>query len=247
MSVGLPKKESRGHRVFGPTSNGFVQKDECGCRNAIVTVPSATPIHGDREEISSWTSFVYNVERRFRGSPKTTESGRCYYLSHSYLAGLRSQAESYFLRSRTRRAQQGRERVVDTAHRIQIVLQLVIRKWLDDHPCAVFAQRFPDVHRRSDWSAHVVQTVEYSHEIIVLPRIFLGFGHLERDSVGDAVMFGSIASCFDRFIVVVESEEPRLGIRFRHQNRGTAFPAAHVRHPRACFQLLLHVVECRDP
>ena len=97
MWFALPTKESRGHRLFGPKSNGFAQMYECGCRNEIVTVPSTTPIQGDREEISSWTSFVNNVERRFRGSPKTTESGRRYYLSHSYLAGLRSQAESYFL------------------------------------------------------------------------------------------------------------------------------------------------------
>jgi transposase len=38
---------------------------------------------------------------------------------------------------------------------------------------------------------------------------------------------------FDRFIVVVECEEPGLGKCFRHQNRGSAFPAGHVRYQRS--------------
>ena len=102
---------------------------------------------------------------------------------------------------------QRRERVVDPAHGIQIVLQLVIGKGLDDHPRPVLGQRLADVRRRSDRVAHVMQAIEDRDEIVVLARKLLCLGHLERDAVGDALTPGGFASRLDRLVVVVESEE----------------------------------------
>lgn len=59
------------------------------------TLPLETMVPA--REGQSWPGFVNYVERCFRGSPKTTESRGRYYLSHACLAGLRPQAESYFL------------------------------------------------------------------------------------------------------------------------------------------------------
>jgi hypothetical protein len=59
------------------------------------TLPLETMVPA--RESQSWPGFVNYVERCFRGSPKATESRGHYYLSHACLAGLRPQAESYFL------------------------------------------------------------------------------------------------------------------------------------------------------
>jgi hypothetical protein len=55
---------------------------------------------------SSWTSFVDDVKRCFRGSPETAEAGCGYHFTNSFFAGLCPQAEGDLLRTRTRRAQQ---------------------------------------------------------------------------------------------------------------------------------------------
>ena len=58
-------------------------------------------------------------------------------------------------------------RIIDAAHGIQIVLQLVIGKGLNDHPCAILGQRLPDVRSRPDGVAHVMQAIEDGDEVVV--------------------------------------------------------------------------------
>jgi hypothetical protein len=66
--------------------------------NAIDLVDAAT----DRLR----TSFVNYVERCFGSSPETSEPCRSHHLPDARLASLRAEAESHFLRPRTRRAQE---------------------------------------------------------------------------------------------------------------------------------------------
>ena len=79
------------------------------------------------------------------------------------------------------------KRIVDSPYRIQIVLQLVVGKGLDDHPRAVLGQRLPDVRSRPDRVAHVVQAIEDGDEVVVFAGKILCLCHLEGDAVGDTV------------------------------------------------------------
>src|ERR1700719_4544063 len=108
----------------------------------------------------------------------------------SLLACLSSQTHPSLLRSRTGRAQQRRERIVDTAHGIQIVLKVIIRERLDDHPGTVGAQGSAHVRGGADWVSHVVEAVEDRHEVIVFTWEFLGFRHVEGDSIRYPLPFG---------------------------------------------------------
>ncbi len=94
---------------------------------------------------------------------------------------------------------------------------------------------------------HVVQAIEDGDEVVVLSRILLGRGLLERNPIGDTCKFGGITGCFDRFIVIIESEELRLRECFCHQDSRSALPAAYVRDPRAGFEFFLHICKRGNP
>ncbi len=99
----------------------------------------------------------------------------------------------------------------------------------------------------ADRVAHVVQAVEYAHEVVVLARVVLGRGDLEGDAISDARVLCRFACALDRGVVVVESEEPRVRERFGHDDRRRAVPAADVGDLRAALQLLLDSVQGRNP
>ena len=124
---------------------------------------------------SLWPSLVDDVEGRFRGAAEAIESGRGHNVPNTRLTGLRAQTQSDFLRPRAGRAQQRGKRVVDPANGIQIVLQLIIGKRLDDHPRAILGQRLPDVSSGSNWIAHVMQAVEDGNEIVISAGKFFCF------------------------------------------------------------------------
>ena len=65
--------------------------------------------------------------------------------------------------------------------------------------------------------AHVMQTIEHRYEVVILARKLLGLRDLKGYAVRDPCTFGRLAGCLDRFVVVIESEEPRVGERFCHQ------------------------------
>src|SRR5258708_40282388 len=80
----------------------------------------------------------------------------------------------------------------------------------DDHPGAVFTEALQDVRGGSGRIAHIVQTIKDSHEIVSLSREFLGLGHFESDAIGNAFTLRGFPRTFNRFVVVIESEE--LGV-----------------------------------
>ena len=106
-----------------------------------------------------------SVARRKRVKPAEVTTSRM-----RALARLRAEAQAHFLRAGTGRAQQRGEGVVDAADGIEIVLELIVGEGLDDHPGAVLGQRLADVRGCSDRVAHIVETIEYGDEIVVLCR-----------------------------------------------------------------------------
>ena len=60
--------------------------------------------------------------------------------------------------------------VVRPPHWVQVVLDPVAGRRLDDHPGAVGGQRLVDMTGRADRITHVVQAVEHRHQVIAAAR-----------------------------------------------------------------------------
>jgi len=114
--------------------------------------------------------LIHNVERCLRRSAEARESCLRHYIVNPLLAGLRSQAKPDLLRPRARRAQQRRERVEHPPHGIHVVLHLIIRKRLHNHPRPIRRERLTNMLRCAHRIAHIVQAVEDRHEIVVRSR-----------------------------------------------------------------------------
>ena len=102
------------------------------------------------------------VERRLGDAAEAAEPGAGHDLADAGLAGLGAERQPDLLGQRARRAQQRRERVVGPPDRVEVVLDAVAGRRLDDHPGAVGRQRAADVAGRADRVAHVVQAVEHA-------------------------------------------------------------------------------------
>ena len=163
------------------------------------------------------------------------------------LARLRSKRKANFLGQRGRRADHRRGRVKNAADRVEIVLQPVIGERLDDHPCAVTGERRPDMGRRADGVAHIVQAVEKGDEIVAVARELLGRRNREDDAIADTGLFGGFAGAGDRRGMIVEAVEARFREGFRHHDGGCAVPAAHVGDLRAALELCRHAIKCGQP
>jgi hypothetical protein len=125
-----------------------------------------------------------------RGPPEAAKAGGVDDFLYWFLACLSAQTHPHFLRSRATCAQQRRERIVDTPHGIQIVLKVIIRERLDDHPGTVVAQDSADVRSGADWVSHVVEAVEDRHEVKLFTWELPAFRHLERDPVRHTLTLG---------------------------------------------------------
>ena len=75
-----------------------------------------------------------------------------------------------------------------------------------------------------------------------LSRKLFGFRNFESDAVRESVALRGFARRFDRFVMVVESEEARIGESLRHQQGGRAFAAADVGHSRARLEFFFDVL-----
>src|SRR5208282_1054623 len=133
------------------------------------------------------------------------------------------------------------------ANRIEIVLQLVAREWLDDHPGAILLEPAVHVRRSARGVAHVVQTIEERHEVVVLARKRFRAGYFELDAVPYACIARALFGGFDRFVVVIESGKLGFGIGLGHQNRRCAQTTAYVGDPRSAFQFFIYALERRNP
>src|SRR5258708_4063389 len=116
-------------------------------------------------------------------------------------------------------------------------------KGLNDHPHAIPGHGLPDVLSRADRVAHVMQTIEDGHEVVIFAWKVFCAGHLEGNAIGNTVTLGGLTGRFNRLVMVVEAEEFRFGECFRHQDCGSPFAAADVSYPRPCFELLLDTVQ----
>jgi hypothetical protein len=127
--------------------------------------------------------------------------------TNTLFARLRTQAKPNLLRTRAGGAKQCREGIIDAADRINIVLKFVVRKGLDDHPCAIFCKRAANVCCSSDGVAHIVQTVKNGDKVVLLTWEVLRGRTIKDGAVGKALSPGILASSLDRLVVVVKAKE----------------------------------------
>ena len=139
------------------------------------------------------------------------------------------------------------ERVVDPAHRVEVLRQRVAGQRLDDQPGAVRVDRLPDVPGRADRVAHVVQAVEGGDEVVPGPGEGLRGRDLEPGPVGQPGVGGALARGVDGRLVVVRADDRGRGVGLGQQHGRRPVAAADVGHPAAGGQLLRHAVQRRDP
>jgi hypothetical protein len=137
---------------------------------------------------------------------------------------------------RGRDANHGGGGVVHPAHRIEIVLQSIARRRLDDHPAAVGLQRLAHMARRADRIAHVMQAVEESHQIQVLAWKIARHGDFELTVGGCSVLLGMNPRLRHRVGVKIVADKRRFRKGFRHDDSRKAVTATNVSHFRAAFE-----------
>src|SRR6266481_7519872 len=94
---------------------------------------------------------------------------------------------------------------------------------------------------------HVMKTIEYRNQVIVLARKLLGLRYAKVEANLETFSGGSGPGALDGFVVIVKSEELRFWEGFGHQHGGCAFAAAHVGDFGAGFKLGLHTLQRRNP
>lgn len=89
--------------------------------------------------------FVNDIERSLGRAAEAAETSGFNHLANSLFASLSARAKSNLLRSRTRRAEQGRDRVVHSSDWTEIVGKLVICERFHNHPCPILGQHLFDM------------------------------------------------------------------------------------------------------
>src|SRR5467141_3586482 len=75
---------------------------------------------------------------------------------------------------------------------------------------------------------HVMKTIEYRNQVIVLARKLLGLRYAKVEANLETFSGGSGPGALDGFVVIVKSEELRFWEGFGHQHRRRSLAAAHV-------------------
>src|SRR4029077_11576871 len=75
---------------------------------------------------------------------------------------------------------------------------------------------------------HVVETIEYGNQVVVLARKLLGLRHAKVEANLNTFSGGDGAGALDGFVVVVESEKLRIWEGFGHQHGRRSLAAAHI-------------------
>src|SRR5262249_59724012 len=121
-------------------------------------------------QLSSGTRLDHQVERGLGGAPDAGEAGLAEHRLEPRLAGLRAEGEPDLLRQRGRRAHQGRDRVEDATHRVEVVLDVVVGERLDQEPGPVLVEGSAYVARRAHRVAHVVEAIEEGDAVVAGAR-----------------------------------------------------------------------------
>src|ERR1700722_5306888 len=102
--------------------------------------------------------------------------------------------------------------------------------------------------RGSGGITHVVQTIEESNQIVsAIYGIAFRTRYFKVDLIEETVAAGHMARILDGPAVIIESDEPRLRKRFRHQHRRCAVSAANVGNRGPLGKFVPDSVESRDP
>src|SRR5258707_5845856 len=114
----------------------------------------------------SRTHFEDHVERRLSRAAEAPEARFSRDLTQSAFTRLRTEPQAHFLRERCRRADERRGVIEDASDRVEIVLEIVMSKPLDDHPRPILGQRFLDMLACPHRIAPVMHAIEETHQII---------------------------------------------------------------------------------
>ena len=109
-----------------------------------------------RRSDRSRTHFEDHVERRLGRAAEPLEARFSRDLAQSAFSRLSTEPQGHFLRERCRCANECRSMIEDAPDRIEIVLQIVMSKRLNDHPRPVVGQRFFDMLARAHGVTHVM-------------------------------------------------------------------------------------------
>lgn len=192
-----------------------------------------------------WPGFQDHVEWRFRGATNSRKTTLGKDLPQAPLTGLCSKGKTNFLTERTRSADHRRKTVVHSSNRVQILGKRVSRHWLDNHERPFRIKRSPDVRRRANRIAHVVQRIEDRSEFMVTREI-LGRGDPKVD-VRDPLVLRMPIGSLDGRRMQIEPVELTIRERFRHDEGGSAMPASDVRNANSGLELLLDTIKGRYP
>src|SRR5262249_23086741 len=112
-------------------------------------------------------SFEDSIERRFRRAAELFEATGKHDVFKRVFSRYRAEAWT-IRRQRIRRAtecRRARERAPD---RIEVVLHVIPRHRFNDQSGTVILEHFRGPTARTNWIAHVVQTIEERNQIILL-------------------------------------------------------------------------------
>ena len=166
------------------------------------------------------------------------------------LAGLRAEREPDLLRQRRGRAEQRREPVVRAADRVEVVLDAVAGRRLDDHPRAVGGERLAHVARgaRRDRPCRAGSRTSSrgrSRSPLERPRPARPRSVTRSSTPASR---GALARGLDRARVVVGADERRVRERLRHQDRRRRRGRSRRRRPsRPRSSFVDHAVERGQP
>src|SRR5262249_47188182 len=130
--------------------------------------------------------FEHQIERCLTSAPETLEPSLRDYLAYPCFSSLRSQGQTYLLCLRCGRADQRRSGIVDASDGVEVLLQIIVSKWLHDHPRTIRFECLTNVGGCSGRISHVMKTIEEGHKIIVAARKILGGCDLEAAPVRQA-------------------------------------------------------------
>ena len=137
--------------------------------------------------------------------------------------------------------------IVEATDGIDVVLDPVAGKWLDQHECAVLRQGACRVPDRIDRAAHVMQAVEEADQIVVAPGVGVGFRDLEIHPILNTGVARDLVGRCNRCLMNVESPEPALGECLGHQHGRMTMPSSDIGHLGAGRQLFGDAGQRRQP
>src|ERR1700693_5841873 len=99
----------------------------------------------------------------------------------------------------------------------------------------------------ADGITHIVQTIEYGDQVVVLAWKCFGLRDPKVEANLETLFSGGRAGALDGFVVIVKAKELRFWEGFRHQHSGRTLAAPDIGDACAGFQLSLDAGQGGNP